>query len=165
MGETVIAIDPGPVNSAYVEICDGHIVESGIVTNYALANKLKSTSGQFAVIEMIASYGMPVGKDVFETCLWVGRFVESVSCSYALMYRKDVKMHLCGSTRAKDSNVRQALIDLYGPGKEKAIGKKKTPGPLYGIKKDMWAALAVAVTWSQRNPRLNIAKECLPDAS
>lgn len=33
------------------------------------------------------------------------------------------------------------------PGKEKAIGKKATPGPLYGVVGDEWAALAVAVTW------------------
>ena len=63
-----------------------------------------------------------------------------------MIYRKDVKLHLCGSPRAKDSNIRQALIDRFGPGKEKAIGLKKTPGPLYGVKSHVWAALAVAVT-------------------
>jgi hypothetical protein len=30
-----------------------------------------------------------------------------------------------------------------------AVGLKATPGPLYGFKKDMWAALAVAVTYER----------------
>jgi hypothetical protein len=66
--------------------------------------------------------------------------------------RATVKAHLCRSAKAKDSNVRQALIDLFG-GKENAIGTKKTPGPLYGISGDVWAALAVAVTWYDANMR------------
>ena len=147
----MIAIDPGTERSAFVECVGNNIKYFWIISNYELADKLKCVYGQFAVIEMIASYGMPVGKEVFETCLWIGRFIESVNCNYELIYRKDIKIYLCGSTRAKDSNIRQALIDIYGPGKDKAIGKKKSQGPLYGFKADMWAALAVAVTWKNNN--------------
>jgi hypothetical protein len=43
--------------------------------------------------------------------------------------------------------VRASLIDRFGPYKEKAIGKKATPGPLFGIHADEWSALAIAVTW------------------
>jgi hypothetical protein len=42
--------------------------------------------------------------------------------------------------RAKDANIRQALLDLIGP-----QGTKAQPGPTYGIKSHTWAALAVAV--------------------
>jgi hypothetical protein len=63
------------------------------------------------------------------------------------VYRREVKTNLCGSMKAKDGNVRQALIDRFG-GKEKAIGKKKTPGPLYGFSADVWQALAVAITFA-----------------
>jgi hypothetical protein len=34
--------------------------------------------------------------------------------------------------------------------KDRAIGKKKSPGPLYGIKGDQWAALAVALCLGDR---------------
>ena len=53
-------------------------------------------------------------------------------------------MALCKNNRAKDKNIRQALIDRFGPGKA-AIGTKKAPGPLYGLKSHLWSALAVAV--------------------
>ncbi len=100
--------------------------------------------GDTVAIEMVACYGMSVGKEVFETCLWVGRFLECVDeYTYEkrvrLVYRLDVKMHLCKSARAKDGNVMQALLDKHGP-----KGTKKAPGPLFGISKHLWAALAVA---------------------
>jgi hypothetical protein len=104
-------------------------------------------AGQFrAVCEMVASYGMPVGREVFDTVFWSGRFCEAAD-DHALVYRKDVKMHLCGNMRARDGNIRQALIDRFGPGKDIAIGRKATPGPLYGFKSDMWAALGVWITY------------------
>ena len=92
---------------------------------------------------MIASYGMPVGREVFETCVWIGRFQQAWHDPEAvrLVYRRDVKLHLCGSPKAKDGNIRAALIDKLGP-----VGLKSAPGPLYGVKSHAWAALAAAVT-------------------
>lgn len=94
---------------------------------------------------MIASYGMAVGKTVFETCVWIGRFKEiadfkSVDVEY--IYRKDEKMNICHSMKAKDSNIRQALIDRFG-----IVGTKKKPGWFYGFKKDIWQAYAVGITY------------------
>ena len=148
----MIAIDPGPENSAYVVMVDGEIEQFGIVPSLQLVDMLANAQpGQLAVIEMIASYGMPVGAEVFNTCVFIGRMIEAAHRNTELMYRCEVKMYLCGTNRAKDSNVRQALIDRYGPGKEKAIGLKVSPGPLYGVSKDVWAALGVAVTWTDNN--------------
>jgi hypothetical protein len=83
---------------------------------------------------------MAVGREVFETCVWIGRFVERLGI-VTLVYRKDVKLTICGSPRAKDANVRAALIDRLGQ-----VGTKNNPGPLYGMKSHLWSALAVAVT-------------------
>lgn len=146
----VFAIDPGNVQSAFV-IWDGcEIDDYGILPNMEMANHVRAqhfvSPRDAMVIEMIASYGMPVGASVFETCVWIGRFIERWGAEPHLLYRKDVKMHLCQSTRAKDSNIRQALIDRFGP-----PGTKKEPGITYGLSKDMWAAFAVAVTWHDLN--------------
>jgi hypothetical protein len=100
-------------------------------------------------VEMVASYGMPVGKEVFETVLQIGRlqeFSENRDVTFRLIYRLQVKQHLCHDSRAKDSNIRQALLDRFGP-----PGTKKAPGVLYGIKSHLWSALAVAV-YAHDNP-------------
>lgn len=145
----VIAIDPGDKQSAilYWDNTNYTISKKEILDNEKILDylQIKSKSNTILVIEMIASYGMPVGVTVFETCLWVGRFIQAWGGEYKLVYRKDIKLHLCNSPRAKDTNVRQALIDKYGE-----PGTKKCPGFLYGIKKDLWSALAVATYYNER---------------
>jgi len=142
----ILAIDPGPTESGYVYFSEGKALESGCEPNRYILDMLRFGDGwpaETLAIEMIASYGMPVGREVFETCVWIGRFVQAwrEPDEVRLVYRQDVKLHLCGSPRAKDPNVRQALLDLVGP-----QGTKKAPGPTYGIKSHAWAALGVAVT-------------------
>jgi hypothetical protein len=109
-----------------------------------------SLNVQHVVIEQIASYGMPVGETIFETCVWTGRlieFFEMTACrTVSRIPRKDVKLHLCNSPKANDATIKQALKDRFG---EK--GTKKSKGILYGIKKDEWSALAVAVTYADLN--------------
>jgi hypothetical protein len=154
----ILAIDPGPEQSAYV-LWDGEqIIEHGKADNLDLQAALEDPVRSFNIcppervaIEMIASYGMPVGAEVFETCVWIGQFMASFGAPACdRIKRIQVKNHLCHSSRANDANIRQAIIDRFG-GKERAIGKKATPGPLYGIAGDEWAALAVALTWWDQN--------------
>jgi len=148
---TILAIDPGTTESGWVILEDGVPIEFGKNNNeYVLervyGKHLAPTLATRMAIEMVASYGMPVGAEVFETCVWAGRFIEAWGGGEERVYRRDVKLHLCGQARAKDANIRQALIDRFGPGKDAAIGRKDTPGPCYGISGDVWAALALAVT-------------------
>lgn len=152
----LLAIDPGPEQSAWCHYDPDarRPVDWAKVDNVGLLHLIKGSTANWLAVEAIASYGMAVGADVFTTCIWVGRFVQCWETSawgpvrepHELVYRRDVKLHLCGSARAKDANVRQALIDRYGPGKERAIGRKASPGVLYGLTGDCWAALGVAVT-------------------
>lgn len=152
------AIDPGPEQSAFVSLSlTGNLHRPDVLRfakkdNFRMSTDLRQPSGAVdpVCIEMIASYGMPVGAEVFETCVWIGRFIEASSGPSRVfrITRNEVKLHLCGATRGvNDAVLRQAIIDRYGPGKGKAIGCKKTPGPLYGITGDCWQALALGLTW------------------
>lgn len=145
---TVLAIDPGTTESAYVYWTFGKIQAADIIPNKDLLGMLApSPTGvafDVAAIEMVACYGMAVGKEVFETCVWIGRFYEHLKPEPRLIYRRDVKMHHCQSARAKDANVRQALIDKYGP-----PGTKKAPGITYGLRSHLWQAFAIATFISE----------------
>lgn len=147
----ILAIDPGTEVSALVEFLPDSkepIAYREIVANAQIPGLLSGDrwDEHELVVEMIASYGMPVGREVFFTVLWVGRFMDRFEILHrpaSLMYRRTVKQRLCKSASAKDANVRQALIDALGP-----PGVKSNQGLTYGIKKDLWAALGVAVTRS-----------------
>lgn len=170
----ILAIDPGNTKSAYM-LFDGKPTLWDIVPNDDMLSLIAEHNVPI-IVEMVASYGMAVGAEVFETVYWIGRYIQHAEwCNlpHERLFRKDCKMHLCHDSRAKDANIRQALIDLYG-GDSIAIGGKKCqackgkgvsgrpaitckvcggdcyelpPGPLKGISADCWAALAVAQTW------------------
>lgn len=150
----VLAIDPGPTESAYV-VYHGEaktVHEHGKVDNAKMLEIVRNSRADSCVIEMIGSYGMSVGREVFETCVFIGRLMEvwripSPQIPASRMYRRTVKLHLCNSMKAKDGNIRQVLLDRWG-GKAKAMGCKASPGPLYGFAKDQWAALAIAVSYA-----------------
>lgn len=142
----LLAIDPGTTESAWV-VWDGEkIIGHSKMDNQQLLDMIELGNwsvGHRCCIEMVASFGMPVGAEVFETVYWIGRFAQAFGASHVTrMTRNEIKNHLCHSSRAKDANIRQAIIDRLG-----APGTKKSPGATYGISKDIWSALAVALTW------------------
>lgn len=148
----IMAIDPGSSESAWVRwdsknldkpLFDFLKEKNDIILS---ALRLDTFEVDSIVIEMISSYGMPVGKEVFDTCVWIGRFAEASHLPFKLVYRKDVKMYLCNSMRAKDTNIRQALIDRFEPNLKP---KERPKGILKGVSKDVWAAIAVAVYASE----------------
>lgn len=151
-GRAVLAIDPGPVQSAYAIIRrkDLYVEDFGILENKKLIDTMQYICQDVNIdiaVEMIASYGMAVGATVFETCVWVGRILQSLdphSLRSTRVYRKDVKMNLCGATKAKDANIRQAIIDRYSVMYGENCTKKN--GMLYKVSKDAWAAIAVGLT-------------------
>jgi hypothetical protein len=150
----ILAIDPGSEKSAYV-IWDGsEIVQKGIVGNdemlLLLDMDLIDQHIDCLVIEKVECYGMPVGATTFDTVFWSGRFVQAWGVKWEALPRRAVKLYLCGSMRAKDANIRQAILDKFG-GRKKAIGLKASPGPLHGVKSHLWAALALALTWTSTN--------------
>ncbi len=158
----VLGLDPGTEKSACVVYGGGNTVGQHVVlendemlrwleTYRAIAIEVgQKASTTVLVIEKIESYGMAVGESTFATVFWSGRFAQAWSAwRFVQLGRRHVKQHLCHTARATDSNIRQAILDRFGG--EKAIGKKATPGPLYGIKGHEFAALAVALTWHDQN--------------
>lgn len=68
---------------------------------------------------------MGAGAEVFDAFLWAGRLAEAAHrVPVVLLPRRAVKPTLCGDSRAKDANIRRALLDRFG-------GSAAAPDPLY----------------------------------
>lgn len=161
----VVSIDPGNTESALVVWCpkSRRILAKHYAPNAEILGHIRaamSTDGvpldpvkypRLVAIEQVRSYGMAVGAEVFDTVHWSGRFHQFILDHWhqedivILVPRRDVKMTLCHTNKAKDANIRTAIVDMFG-GEKQAKGCKKEPGPLYGISGDLWAALALAIT-------------------
>ena len=140
----LVAIDPGTSLSAYLvmETDDYSIIDKGKVANAELIAMVRTGYFDMLAIEGFQSFGMPVGKEVFETAYYIGRLMqiaEDLGSKTRMVYRSDVKLHHCLTPRAKDANIRQVMLDRFG-----AQGTKKNPGPLHGVTADIFSALAIA---------------------
>jgi len=151
----VFGIDPGSEQSAYVIWNGEEILAKGILENGKMVYLLMDYGNGLltrVVIEQVRSYGMPVGATVFDTVFWSGRFCQAWPNEFHQMPRLKVKQHICHDSRAKDSNIIQALVDRFAYGvRNKGKGTKPEPGFFYGFKKDIWQAFALAVTWHDQN--------------
>ena len=158
----IVGIDPGSTASGvvvYDSAISSPVVYAAKLDNPTLLTALGCRAlredvwlkDHVLVVEFPVPRGMPASRDLFLAVEWVGRFREAWGddAAFVKMDRKDVKMSLCGVSSAKDTNIRAAIIDRFG-GKDRAIGRKATAGPLYGVKADAWAALAVAMTYMDR---------------
>ena len=163
----IIGIDPGNIESAFCHIQkleDGtiKIVDAEIIQNGDFFEAVKFSMGKTKVfsegeafpkiyLEDIQAMGMPVGQEVFDTCKYIGRLqllMEQNEIQYEMVKRTKVKLHHCGSTRAKDSNVIISIVDRFDP--SRAFGKYgkgtiKNQGMFFGFKDDMWSAFAISL--------------------
>lgn len=156
---TLIAIDPGTTQSAYV-IVDAALrpVEFQKIDNAELLSRIELAPRSetrwrhltSCAIEMPA-VAMMSGVEIFTTCRWVGMFqhawigIDGDNRYVDLVTRHHVKMHLLGRTsrlgRGADAAVRAALIAKHG-----GPSSIKRGGEIEGVTGDCWAALAVAHT-------------------
>lgn len=157
----LLAIDPGNTRSGWALIdpdtCRPEQV--GLTANDDLRALLLRrprliTPGGRVVIEQVKSYGMPVGSEVFDTCVWIGRFTEIVGpARVELLDRQTVRLHHCHDTKAKDINVRRAMIDRFAPGvRNSGRGTLAEPGWFAGFTGDIWQAYALGVAVIDRLP-------------
>lgn len=158
----LLAIDPGDVVSAYVVTDTNDPTMSPLWFDKLQNEELLALPHLYTcdrvAIEQIGHYGtgMPAGQTVFDTCVWIGRFLQAATDMHPrnslrhqvvhLIPRREVKLHLCGSARANDGNIRQALIDRFAPDQPNSgKGRKNEPGFFYGFHSDVWQAMALAV--------------------
>lgn len=180
----ILAIDPGNKKSGWLlfepaDVLGGlKLVDFGISDNVTMRTSI--TSASQLIIETPKPQGMAMAAETMDTLIQIGRLVDRwVECrwlppeSWSYVFRQPVKLHLCGQARAKDKNVRQALIDRFG-GNTVAVGGVKCPrchgkgwcgrgrpvceecggqgwesppGPLKGVSSHVWPALALACWW------------------
>lgn len=147
MQTRILAIDPGYERSAWL-LYESAVQSFGIEDNEDLLKRIRYgtwATVDAVVIEKIESYGMAVGREVFDTVHWAGRFTEAAHPSPVVQLpRRAVKLTICGDPRAKDANIRTALVDRFGGPAETRKG-----GHLHGISRDVWSALAIAVTYEE----------------
>lgn len=152
----ILGIDPANELSAccLLEIHNPNninIIEKTKAPNLEIRDLILSSTYDMIALEGIQSFGMPVGKTTFETCYWVGRFIElcyQKNIPYKIIYRKEVKLNLCNSHKAKDGNIRQTLIDRFARHDfSNGKGKKNNQDVFYGVSADIWSATALAVTY------------------
>ncbi len=161
--ETVLAIDPGSDVSSWVLYDATTSMILGCadeVKNLDLVSVIPVTAIRDVAIEWIESYGVKhIGVHTFATCYWIGRFhqaAEAGGCTVEHIPRREVKRALALSANAKDSDVRQSILERFpatgrnSKGEITPVGTLKNPGPLHGIKGHCWAALGVAMAWQER---------------
>lgn len=132
-------VDPGPCSIHLVTLKADRPPEYSIWGWDAICkNLLNNLEPPSAIcIERIHSYGMATSDALFDTVLISGMLVRSIiryRNSIFYIGRKTIVNHVCGTSLAKDKNVRQALINQFGKGNTG------------NVKNDGWAALAAAVT-------------------
>ena len=170
--EYILGIDPGNMESAYC-LCDINLepLQFDKVKNFepcdsivsgqrdlflneiwmALGREDATRENTIVAIENIESFGMPVGRSVLDTCIYIGELKRTFDIHgypVCFIYRHEEKMAICHSAKANDATIKQALVDRFAPG-EKNYGKgtKDRKGFFYGFKADVWSSFAIATTY------------------
>lgn len=163
--ETIIGIDAGTTRSGFVRIERAYpklapaVLEAHVLPNEEIAARLRELSHPvtpesvkasrvLAVEQIVQSYGRP-GVSLFTAVEWGGRFIEAWGRDFMHVTRPEAKRELVGRVNANDADVSAAIRSRYpgtGGGARPEVGTKAKPGPLFGVKADAWAALAVALT-------------------
>ncbi len=143
MTPLVVGIDPGTKQSAYVAWDGACVTDVATLPNAQLLTYLRTIDPDACVVlENIEPYGQVVGRETFETCVWLGRFFQRARdivgpTQVSRLPRRAVKKHLKLGARTGDKDVRAALIKLL----------ERDPADWHGVKNHQWSALAIAVTW------------------
>lgn len=176
--ERILAIDPGTTESAYVVgTKDYGIISHAKVPNAQIIDLIERGGCDVLVVECMEARTLnvtiskdgkkpppqKVGDETYETCYWIGRFMEAA-------YRKNMMVHrvrrgqeqhyIVPSTRnklprlpepvpkSKDAKIRAGLVMRFAKfDKKTGKGKAACKDTFYGFKTDEWMAFAVLVVY------------------
>jgi hypothetical protein len=140
----IMGVDPGSAETAYCLVNeDLSIMRANKISNQEFLNYLSMIRFPFELaIEGIQSYGMVVGREIFDTCYMIGRtyqVCENSSIGKAIYNRPEYARAICGVGKVNDAVLRQVLMTRFG-------GDRKGE-PLNQLKgcSDLRSAFAVAV--------------------
>ena len=139
---------------------DGYVVASHPVLGVLLSQALDFDRPLTVVIERPAAMGMigvGMAGHMLDTAWEAGRLAQvalGADCPTYTMTRREVLRHLgvLSGKGSADSRVRAACIaDHETPGGPPAVGRKASPGPLYGVTSHAWQALGLVLAWLEMN--------------
>lgn len=154
----ILALDVGTEQSGFCLMnADNYKpIEFGKEDNdVILKEKVKIWMYDALVYEEFQSYGMAIGKSTIKSITWNGRFIQAAwerSIPFYPIYRLEEKINLCGNAKAKDANLRQAMIDRFAK-TPNGKGTKAEPDWFYGFSKDAWSAAIIGVTFIDKIAR------------
>jgi Holliday junction resolvasome RuvABC endonuclease subunit len=127
----VLGIDPGNTLTGFILIDTGdnnRPLQFGKIANTALIHNLRNITdvcrrAGFDKEELSVGIEFPFPRgqlgsiELFQTIEWCGRFMETLerqSVKPVKINRMHVKQHMVGNAKAKDSQIRAAVISVYG---------------------------------------------------
>lgn len=118
----ILGIDPGSSETAFCLIDQDYRIQSaGKLLNVDMRAHIRDCLFSVAAIESIQSYGMPVGREVFDTCYEIGRLmqlIEGIGGKFTLIPRPEYTRRICGVQKVNDAVLRQALLLRFGGDKK-----------------------------------------------
>ena len=170
----ILAIDAGTIRSGfcffdtetrsfYRDRClSAEDQTHGKLDNGAVATYVMNGYYDHLVMEDITPFSQ-VGATTIETIKWLGRFEVLAGPAskgwrgfpyHTYIGRQQVKKHLLGKVNGmKDKHVREAVIKRLYP-----QYSRKDPGPLKGVTADVWSALALAITFADKQEEYGYGK-------
>lgn len=105
-------------------------------------------------VEQMSSTGQ-ANSDILRSTELGGRLFERC-CDFSdpvWLFRRTVLRHFVVSGGGRDGQIIDRISEAHGGSRKAARGSKKFPGPMYGVAKDAWQALAVAILLAETSDR------------
>lgn len=163
----IYGIDPGPERSGFVAInhvSDGEsfpqVLEAdGEIHNGLVRTRIREADPSVTVCcEVMSAIRATVDQNTFETCYAIGEFRNETKSRHMGIWipieARSVKRGIIGTVTGSSSLVMRELVKMFAFGetdpakaKRAAVGTVKHPGPLFGVSKHAWMALACVMVY------------------